>query len=145
MVHLFFLDITSSDLTNHMAQFIKLLVGKSVSSPDDFREDILDELFFELTETAEAKEFVNYLLKDLIRLSNLEQTLSETKYNPKKTVSILELEERKKSNDELKSGSQSSMKREYYSPRNLKSNKHGMFFKSQIQSESEESTEETSS
>jgi hypothetical protein len=45
MLNLFYVDITHGDLTSHLAQFITTLVSMSVKE-DDFRQDIIDELFF---------------------------------------------------------------------------------------------------
>jgi len=79
MLSLFYDDITHSGLTSHMAQFITTLVSMSVKH-DNFRQDIIDQLFLQLTETAEAREFIIFLLRDIIRMHHPEEALEATKY-----------------------------------------------------------------
>ncbi len=52
---------------------VNQLQARLISNLVSYRSDsILDILWSELTSTAEATQFVNYLMKDLLRETNLE-------------------------------------------------------------------------
>ena len=67
LVHTLYVDITLpiGSVNQAQARFISNLVGSN-------SEIIIDCLWNELTSTAEAIEFVSYLMKDLLRETNLE-------------------------------------------------------------------------
>lgn len=83
MLHLvYFNQSNGNDVSQHTAKFITALINQATQQP--IKYEILDELFLLLCDTAEAKDFIDYLLKDLIRQADIEITLDLAKYDPYK-------------------------------------------------------------
>jgi len=67
---------------SHTAKFITALVNQATQQPVNY--DVLDQLFSLLCDQAEAREFIDYFLKDLVRQSEIEITLDAAEYDPYK-------------------------------------------------------------